>query len=534
MSISRIFPWVLGAAAIGLTALLMSLVDGPAATWGGWIAYAAVLVALAGLFFGARRLIARSSPELSVPRWLFLAVLASLALRLGVGVFFLRGLPSLGYSESHHQAGYFFPDAHVRDTESWELASSERPLADAFRGGWQGDQYGGLLAISAGMYRWLSPDLHRPLLIVLLAAGMGSLAVLFTWAFVSLTAGQAAGKIAAWIMVVFPDAILLGATQMREPFMMLGLAIALYGYALARGGRSRFGLLTSLAGAGLVFAVSPPYGVLTAGAVGFLWVWEGRADPRRSRWALLGLVAIFVLALLATISSWRQIEGFHRPSNPIEMIAWWLTSGANFEMIKLTETSGWADTIFARTPAWSHPLLATSYGLLQPFLPAALADNSGLPLFRIIAILRATGWFALLPFLVYAPLAAIRSGGWRGLFVGISLLVWGSAIFLAFRFGGDQWDSPRYRTVFLSLQAALVGWSWMHARQTSAPWLRRVGILQLGLTAILLAWYLGRYYHLPRLTFFQTLAVAGGFAGVFLAGCLLRDWRRARSPATPA
>src|SRR3990172_134783 len=74
--------------------------------------------------------------------------------------------------------------------------------------------------------------------------------------------------------------------------------------------------------------------------------------------------------------------------------------------------SGWIQDIFGRTPEWAHVPLATLYGMVQPFLPAALMDNSGVVLMRVVMVLRAVGWFAVLPILLYASWTAPRLTGW--------------------------------------------------------------------------------------------------------------------------
>ena len=70
-----------------------------------------------------------------------------LRLLVGLGIYF--GLPIYGHNDSEDdKAGYVFTDAHRRDDQAWELASSERPILDAFTDKFAYDQYGGLLAFS--------------------------------------------------------------------------------------------------------------------------------------------------------------------------------------------------------------------------------------------------------------------------------------------------------------------------------------------------------------------------------------------------
>jgi magnesium-transporting ATPase (P-type) len=57
------------------------------------------------------------------------------------------------------------------------------------------------------------------------------------------------------------------------------------------------------------------------------------------------------------------------------------------------------------------------------------------------------------------------------------------------RSGGDLWDNPRYRTVFISMLVVMVAWVWYSQREGRNPWLWRTVI---GLT-IILAWFVPWY-----------------------------------------
>jgi hypothetical protein len=161
-------------------------------------------------------------------------------------------------------------------------------------------------------------------------------------------------------------------------------------------------------------------------------------------------------------------------------------------------------------------------------------DSTSLPLPRVIGIFRGIGWFALLPFLIYAPFAAVRAAGWRSLQTFLAALVWLTAIGASFRLAGDQWDNPRARTVFIAAQLALAGWAWAHARSTKGKWLGRAGIVVGGSTLIFLQWYAGRYYQTPRFNLNETVALVGGFIVLFLGGAIAWEAIRGRRlTATP-
>ena len=151
-------------------------------------------------------------------------------LRLGSGVATYTLLPIYGYDDADDQAGYVFTDAHRRDDQAWELASSERPILDAFSSKYTSDQYGGLLALSAFVYRYLSPDEQRPLMLILLSALVAALGVPFLWRAVDQTFGEKVAWVSTWIFALYPDSVLLGGSAMREPYLMTFSAFALWGF----------------------------------------------------------------------------------------------------------------------------------------------------------------------------------------------------------------------------------------------------------------------------------------------------------------
>ncbi len=462
------------------------------------------------------------------PRAVGAAVVVAVLLRLVVAVGLFKALPVHGYDEKAQRAGYVYYDAYARDTDAWARGRSDRPLWASFEDRKASDQYGGLLYVSAAIHRYLSEGTHRPLAVAALAAAISSLAVLFTWGFTGMVFGRSAGIIAAWAVALYPEFVLLGASQMREAFLVPALAVGLYGYARARVGAFRSAAVTMAAGFALALFISPPFALLMAALLGAAWIWEGRGLPRRAALGLIGVGAVAVIGVALTWQAWSGVQGVNAESLP-SLLMGWLQEGARFQLATLEDGSGWVQNVFALTPEWAHLPMATLYGLTRPFLPAALADNSGLPIWRAIAVARAVGWFALLPFLLYAPLAALRATSVRSLATYLALVVWLGAVLASYRAAGDLWDNPRYRAGTLVLQAALVGWAWVHAARAQSPWLKRTGVLVVGGTLIFLHWYVGRYYGTPRLSLVETLGLLGGSALLWLFGNLWRD-RRSAAP----
>jgi hypothetical protein len=121
-------------------------------------------------------------------------------------------LPVIGYLDSQeHQAGYAFTDAYVRDRQAWELANTGAPLTTAFSGQYSGDQYGGMLALEALLYRSLSLDYHRQTLVLTLTAGR-AWGVIFLWKASQTWFSRIVARQAAWIFATLSRA-LLGAAR---------------------------------------------------------------------------------------------------------------------------------------------------------------------------------------------------------------------------------------------------------------------------------------------------------------------------------
>jgi len=175
-------------------------------------------------------------------------MVAAFLLRLVYGAFLSWGLPHLGYEEPGQQAGFVFTDPFVREQSAWELANSGESLLRAFSEDYPTDQYGGLLALSALIYRTLSPDAFRPGLILILAAGAMALSVPFLVLAVESRFEQKTARRAGWILVFYPEGILLGAAQMREPFLILYFSMLFWAGAmwLSRSQLKRALLITCL------------------------------------------------------------------------------------------------------------------------------------------------------------------------------------------------------------------------------------------------------------------------------------------------
>jgi len=498
----------------------------------GWIGY------LGGAAVGAAILwagwwVLRSE---DLPAWLGGLLVLTTLLRLGLGVFWFVALPELGYDSPAELKGYVMADAFKRDQAAIELALSEKPLLRAFQGYRGADQYGGMLFLSALIYRYLGggiPIAARPLLMVWIVACFSSLAVLYTWSFSRRAWGAPVANLAACGLALYPEAVLLGSSQMREAFTISLVATAFYG--LLRYGQERSWQGLALVLGALLFSLlfSPPMAAmllvmlaLAAMTFGFRVGLEGKRVFYQPRfWVILSF-----LALLAFAGVWLTWGHFapQGMSNPLELVSWWIRKSFDWQAHLSEQASGWLQKIFRNSPPWLNLPFLLGYGVLRPFLPAALADVTAVPVWRWVAIWRAAGWTLLLPFLVYAPLRAFRRVDRQNPQDinprMLSLIVWLGILAASFRSGGDQWDNPRYRAMFACLQISLAAWVWVSRRRLSDPWLRRVLIGMGCLLAWFMPWYLLRYLHFawPVGDLFKTIGL--GVLSTVLVW--LWDWAR--------
>lgn len=455
------------------------------------------------------------------PAWVGWLLLGAIALRLIMGGFWFAFLPEWGYGSDPEKAGYIMADAHRRDTAAWELAQSDKPLLDAFEGHRSVDQYGGFLFFSASIYRYFGAGFHTPLLIVVLTASISGLAVLFTWAVTKRLWDRDVAYVAAWLAMLYPEAILLGSTQMREALMMPLAAMALYGLVLIFQKQPRQGVAWLVFSLGISIPLSPTFTILLTIVLVIMALSLGRRRWLRDWrfWAALG-----ALILISFLGLWlfgeQLVPG--GSSNPFILLRQWIDRTAKWQAIVSRRASGWMYKLMEKTSPDLYKWIVLTYGIVQPFLPAALIARGNL-FWRLLAIWRSLGWSLLLPLLLYAPVRALQKRERRSA-LGASLAVWLVILSASFRSGGDQWDNPRYRAAFFCLQVALVAWVWVNQQRQSDPWFRRMLIGVGFVLAWFVPWYLRRYTFLnwPVVDVFKTFGLGVASAILFW----IWDWVR--------
>jgi hypothetical protein len=181
--------------------------------------------------------------------------------------------------------------------------------------------------------------------------------------------------------------------------------------------------------------------------------------------------------------------------------------------------------IFDEMPyEWMRIPFVLIYGIFQPVLPAAFLEPTQLT-WRIIAILRAVGWYGILPALILVFGAAAGSGDVRrrNLFIWLGVNMWGWILLTSLRGGADQWDNPRYRTIMFLWQAILAAYTWVWWRESRTPWFLRVVTMELVFLAFFGEWYVNRYLHIG--TQFPFGQIVAAILAVWLMIIVYGLWR---------
>jgi hypothetical protein len=474
--------WILPSS-LGL-GLALSLL-GPGTWWVGWLAYA-VLLSLGLLALSA---LWRSG---GASRTFGLMLLLALILRLGLGMVFSYVLPPYGNDTDVQNSGYIFRDAYTYDSQAWKLASSGEPLWRAFDKSYGSeDQYGGLLFFHSLFYRFLSPDAHRPWLMVLLSALAGAIGVALAWKGAQQSWGESVALVVGWIMVLYPESLLVGSSQIREPFLILFTTMAFWGVVDWQANHHRAAWLWLGGGVLGMLLYSPGVAVAALIVLG-IWTWL-RGKERRINWWWVAGIAVVVVS--ATLFLGKLVGGtLQVPAGPLTNLVNWLRYSAKYGVSVMVQSSGWLQNIFSALPEPLHLPFVIGYGIAQPVLPAAIADPAVWPM-RALGILRGLGWYLLVPFLLFSLRSIWKMADKRErlawLWLWLASWIW--IILSSARAGGDQWDNPRYRAILLLFQAALAAHAFTWQRATRDRWLGRLLAVEGVFLVFFGYWYAARY-----------------------------------------
>ena len=453
------------------------------------------LLAFSSLFLLSLSLLTLSTRWAGGGKTLAWMVALAFGLRLIGGVATYFTLPVYGYVDDEDQsAGFTYTDAHRRDDQAWELASSDKSIFDAFNKTYAYDQYGGLLAFSAFIYRYFSPDEHRVLMLVLFSAFMGALGVPFLWKAVAQEWGTKAAFASGWVFALYPESVLLGGSAMREPYLLAFSALILWGFISWHGSQNKKDLFWLGFGITGMLLISPSIALVTLVILGG-WMYFDSESGRISWPVIAALVIVFIVGMFI-LSSALNRQGNLGDGSPMGVINNFVREALKWNVFKIEEGSGWVQKLFDEMPEVTHLPFVMVYGFLQPVLPAIFIAPTTI-VWKVIGILRAVGWYGLFPALILSFVAAAGSSGGkkRKLILWLTVVVWGWVLFTALRGGGDQWDNPRYRLILFLWQAILVGNVWVWWRETKNAWFVRVFAMEIVFVAFFGQWYASRYFH---------------------------------------
>jgi len=473
-------------------AVLLAFLDGSGHWLQSWLAYLIMLGLGACSIYWVWKVV-KASPKVTT------VAIISFSLRLSAGIALALLLPTLGYQTSpEHCAGYVYTDAFFRDGQAWDLATSGKPLIRAFSGQYSYDQYGGMLALSALIYRSLSPDAHRPFLILILSATFSAWGILCLGKASRTWFNEKTTLLAVWLFALYPESVLLGSSQMREAIVIPLTAISFYGLTEIQGKRWT-GWLWLILSATFLFSIQPLAGFISFTVLLGIWLLDPvTQNPIKQRQTILVfflLVAVLFVAMLlvgSILTNLPSVQG----NKALSIFIIWFQYNFSYQSYLLERSSGIFQSLLDSLGQQWRWLIVLVYGIAQPVLPAIVGDPDAVWIMRFIGFLRAAGWYALALFLVYGTLGVFRSRSEirRLQLIWISIISWAWIMVAALNAGADQWDNPRYRVILLLWQVILAAWAWEWARSRKDAWLWRWLAVEVVFVGMFTQWYLGRYY----------------------------------------
>ncbi|NOZ72765.1 MAG: hypothetical protein GXP38_12785, partial [Chloroflexi bacterium] len=359
-----------------------------------------------------------------------------------------------------------------------------------------------------------------------------ALGVPFFWKSAHSLGGAKLAVPASWIFALYPESILQGSSQMREPFLITFVAMAFWGLLDWQANNNRKAWLWFGSGLAGMLLFSPAIALVTLLILGG-WLWFSK-EHRRVSWRMILAVSVVFLVGLFLLSWSLNRQGVFGTQSPFGVIADWFGRAVKWDVHQLERGSGWVQKLFGEMGTTARLLFVTGYGLAQPVLPATFIEPTTLT-WHVIGILRALGWYLFAPLLIYGFFAALKSTHKRErntwLWLGIATWTW--VLIASLRAGGDQWDNPRYRVIFLAFQALFAGYAWAWWRGHRDAWLPRLLAVEVVFLVFFTQWYANRYYDIfGQLPFWTMVAWITGLSGFILAGGWLWDrWQMRKKSA---
>ena len=449
---------------------------------------------------------------------LALMMLLAFSLRLGFGLATVHLLPEYGHpNERREELGFLFDDAYRRNEEALAIASEDIGFKEILTRKYNNDQYGALAVMNVCLYKYFSPDARRFTLIMLIGAFFTAIGLPFLWKGLEERWDHRVVLIGCWIYALYPDSVFFSGAPMREPFLTGILAAAFWALStlVRRKGRSALALL-------LCLIACLPFSSLIAAAllgISLLWIWAEILIPRSKVWLWSGAILAFIGIIGAIIFA---LPAFKE----------WI----HFDIHTTELTSGWVEKAVGEIGGQFRALFVAVYGLTQPVLPAILVypvapacDLNVGPcttiFWKVAGIYRASGWYILVPFLFYSIFSVfrIKDKKERTLMIvnAVFVLVW--MFISSLRAGGDQYDNPRYRIIFMPWLAFMAAWGIDFALKKRDWWLVRWIAIELIFLGFFTQWYVSRYYRdiIRRFPFWKTVIyIVLCSAAVFATGLI--------------
>ncbi len=496
--------------------LITYLMDKTTSWWFGWLVSSLML----GASFAVLYLLYKKAGSGKV---LGCMVAISFILRLGLGVALMKTLPVAGYDTEQQKAGYVFYDAYRRDGQAIEIAQSDKSILSVFSKQYATDQYGGYLGLSVIVYRLFSASIYRPYLLLILSALAATMGVPFLWMILAHLRDGKWQKFAGWWYVLYPEAVLLGASQMREPYLITFMAIVFWGALEWQRTGTRSSWIWLAGGLIGLLLFSPGIAILSLIIIP-VWIWLDRRKRNIPWWVFPAVFSVLVIGLILLAYGLAR-EGHFAKDSPIEIILNWFRNASAWDVALTQGASGQLDFQLKSLPEWMKMPFITMYGLLQPVLPATIMDTS-IWLWRSLTSYLAIGWYLLIPLIVYGSVAAFLEADKtiRSKMQWLAVAIWFWFIISSARAGGDMWDNPRYRTIILVFIVIFAAWSWDRARQQKFIWLKRIVLVEGVFLLFFMEWYAARYYQIfVKLPFFTMIGMILGISALIIFGGIIYD-----------
>jgi len=254
------------------------------------------------------------------------------------------------------------------------------------------------------------------------------------------------------------------------------------------------------------------------------WMYFQRHQIAVSKWVLISAGLIILIGLAAFsfgVSQQEKLVG----GSPFAVLFTWFKGVVSWDAYTSAKASGRLEFIFASLPQVFQLPFIIVYGIFQPVLPAALLDTT-LGIWRTISSTLAAGWYLVLPLLIYSIAIVIFNKKLenKSLIAWTTVFFWVWIFLCSARAGGDQWDNPRYRVIFIFCMVLLCVWGWKHAKSLNFRWLKRIYLVESVAILFFVQWYASRYYQLIfRFPFFTMLAIIIGISTVIIITGFISD-----------